>query len=90
MVTDFGKTLVKRCLAIEKVDIRSKQNGIWALKPRLLEGVNEPWLNVFSRTRHGWDGCVSQKHLEALSAFSGLKAGAVRNSDNNPTRPIEG
>ena len=40
-------------LAIAKGDIKSKRCGIWAVKPRLLEGVEEPWLGVFSRTRHG-------------------------------------
>lgn len=43
------------CLvAIAKADIKSKRNGIWALKPRLLEEVDEPWRHVFSRTRHGF------------------------------------
>jgi hypothetical protein len=41
-------------LAIAKVDIKSKRCGIWAVKPRLLEGVDESWLNVLSRTRHGF------------------------------------
>jgi hypothetical protein len=41
-------------VAIAKVDIQSMRCGIWAVKPRLLEGVDEPWLNVFSRTRHGF------------------------------------
>lgn len=41
-------------LAIAKVDIKSKRCGIWAVKPRLLEGVDETWRNVFSRTRHGF------------------------------------
>jgi hypothetical protein len=41
-------------VAIAKVDIKSKRNGIWALKPRLLEGVDEPWRSVLSRTRHGF------------------------------------
>ena len=40
-------------LAIAKVDITSKRKGIWALKPRLLEGGDESWQNVLSRTRHG-------------------------------------
>ena len=40
-------------LAIAKEDIKSKRCGIWAVKPRLLEGVEEPWLTVLSRTRHG-------------------------------------
>jgi hypothetical protein len=43
------------CLvAIAKVDITSKRYGIWALKPRLLERVDEPWLAVLSKTRHGF------------------------------------
>jgi hypothetical protein len=41
-------------LAIARADIKSKRCGIWAVKPRLLEGVDEPWLNAFSRTRLGW------------------------------------
>jgi hypothetical protein len=41
-------------VAIAKADIKSKRCGIWGLKPRLLEGVDEPWWNVFSKTRHGW------------------------------------
>ena len=40
-------------LVITKVDIKSKRCGIWAVKPRLLEGIEEPWLNLLSRTRHG-------------------------------------
>jgi hypothetical protein len=41
-------------LAIAKVDIKSKRCGIWAVKPRLLEEVEELWLNILSRTRHGF------------------------------------
>jgi len=41
-------------MVIAKVDIKSKRCGIWALKPRLLEGVDEPWRSVLSRTRHGF------------------------------------
>lgn len=42
------------CLvAIAKVDIKSKRNGIWAIKPRLLDSVDEPWRHIFSKTRHG-------------------------------------
>jgi hypothetical protein len=41
-------------IAIARDDIKSKRNGIWAVKSRLLEDVDEPWLNVFSKTRHGW------------------------------------
>lgn len=40
-------------VAIAKVDIKSKRNGIWALKPRLLDSVDEPWRVALSRTRHG-------------------------------------
>jgi hypothetical protein len=43
-------------LVIAKVDIKSKRCGIWAVKTRLLEGVDKPWLNVLSRTRHGFIG----------------------------------
>jgi len=38
-------------VAIAKTDIKSKRCGIWAVKPRLLDGLKEPWLNVLSRTR---------------------------------------
>ena len=41
-------------LAIAKVDIKSKRNGIWALKPRLRESLDEPWLHPLSKTRHGF------------------------------------
>ena len=41
-------------MAIAKVNIKSKRNGIWAVKSRLLEGVEDPWRDVFSRTRHGF------------------------------------
>lgn len=41
-------------LAIAKLDIKSKRCGIWAVKPRLLDGVEEPWLHVLSRTRYGF------------------------------------
>jgi hypothetical protein len=43
-----------RLLAIAKVDITSKRNGIWALKPRLVESLEEPWRQVLSKTRHGF------------------------------------
>jgi hypothetical protein len=41
-------------LAIAKVDITSKRNGIWVLKPRLLESLPERWRHIFSKTRHGF------------------------------------
>jgi hypothetical protein len=41
-------------LAIAKVDITSKRNGIWGLKPRLLESLSERWRAIFSKTRHGF------------------------------------
>jgi hypothetical protein len=41
-------------LAIAKVDITSKRNGIWVLKPRLLESLPEMWQAIFSKTRHGF------------------------------------
>jgi hypothetical protein len=41
-------------LAIAKVDITSKRNGIWVLKPRLLESLPEMWRAIFSKTRHGF------------------------------------
>jgi hypothetical protein len=48
------------CLvAIAKVDITSKRCGLWALKPRLLDSVDEPWRHVLTRTRHGYIRSVS-------------------------------
>jgi hypothetical protein len=41
-------------LAIAKVDIASKRNGIWVLKPRLLESLPPSWRAIFSKTRHGF------------------------------------
>ena len=41
-------------LAIAKVDVTSKRNGIWVLKPRLVESLPEMWRNIFSKTRHGF------------------------------------
>jgi hypothetical protein len=41
-------------LAIAKVDITSKRNGIWVLKPRLLESQPASWRQIFSKTRHGF------------------------------------
>jgi hypothetical protein len=41
-------------LAIAKVDVTSKRNGIWALKPRLLESLPASWQAIFSKTRHGF------------------------------------
>jgi hypothetical protein len=40
-------------LAIAKVDVTSKRNGIWVLKPRLVESLPERWRAIFSKTRHG-------------------------------------
>ena len=51
---DFQNQPFIYLLAIAKVDIKSKRCEIWAVKPRLLDGVDEPWLNVLSRTRHGF------------------------------------
>ena len=41
-------------LAIAKVDITSKRNGIWVLKPRLLASLPTSWQAIFSKTRHGF------------------------------------
>jgi hypothetical protein len=41
-------------LAIAKVDVTSKRNGIWVLKPRLLESLPASWQAIFSKTRHGF------------------------------------
>jgi hypothetical protein len=43
-------------LALAKADITSKRNGIWVLKPRLLESLPEMWRHIFSKTRHGFIG----------------------------------
>ena len=43
-------------LAIAKVAITSKRNGLWALKPRLLQSLEEPWRQVLSKTRQGFIG----------------------------------
>ena len=45
-------------LAIAKTDITSKRNGIWALKPRVVESLEEPWRQVLSKTRHGFIGIL--------------------------------
>jgi hypothetical protein len=54
LATDAQHQTFIYLLTIVKVDIKSKRCGIWAVKSRLLEGVEEPWRNVFSRTRHGF------------------------------------
>jgi len=41
-------------MAIARDDIKSKCNGIWAVKSRLLEGVDEPWRHMLTKTRHGF------------------------------------
>jgi len=41
-------------VAIAQVDITSKRNGIWVLKPRLLASLPEMWQAIFSKTRHGF------------------------------------
>jgi len=41
-------------LALAKADITSKRNGIWVLKPRLVESLPASWRNIFSKTRHGF------------------------------------
>jgi hypothetical protein len=50
---DFQNQPFIYLIAIARDDIKSKRCGIWAAKPQLLEGVDELWLNVFSKTRHG-------------------------------------
>jgi hypothetical protein len=50
-------------LAIAKVDITSKRNGIWALKPRLLESLPPSWQAIFSKTRHGFI-CIEEGRKE--------------------------
>jgi hypothetical protein len=41
-------------LALAKGDITSKRNGIWAVKPRVLERVEASWRDILSKTRHGF------------------------------------
>ena len=41
-------------LAMAKVDITSKRNGIWVVKPQLLESLDAPWRDILSKTRHGF------------------------------------
>jgi hypothetical protein len=41
-------------LALAKADITSKRNGIWAVKPRVLERVEASWRDILSKTRHGF------------------------------------
>jgi hypothetical protein len=41
-------------LAIAQVDITSRRNGIWVLKPRLLESLPASWQAIFAKTRHGF------------------------------------
>jgi hypothetical protein len=41
-------------LAIAKGGITSKRNGIWAVKPRLRDSLDEPWQYILSKTRHGF------------------------------------
>lgn len=67
--TDFQNQPFIYLLAIAKMDIKSKRCGIWAVKPRLLEGVDEPWLNVLSRTRHGFIQ-ISMRTMQIL--FGGI------------------
>ncbi len=50
-------------LAIARMDIKPKRNGIWALKPRLLEGIDGQWLHIFSKTRHGFIGVQNESAL---------------------------
>jgi hypothetical protein len=52
--TDRQSQPLLSLLAIAKVDITSKRNGIWVLKPRLLKNLPERWRHIFSKTRHGF------------------------------------
>jgi len=54
LATDGQSQPFLSLLAIAKVDIASKRNGIWVLKPRLLESLPASWLHIFSKTRHGF------------------------------------
>lgn len=58
-------------LAIAKTDITSKRNGIWALKPHLVESLEEPWRQVLSKTRYGFiDIPVSNALLAVLKKWT--------------------
>jgi hypothetical protein len=52
--TDFQNQPFSYLVAIAKADITSKRNGIWAVKPRLLQGADEPWHHVLTKIRHGF------------------------------------
>ena len=54
LATDGQSRPFLSLLAIAKVDITSKRNGIWVLKPRLLASLPEMWRAIFSKTRHGF------------------------------------
>jgi hypothetical protein len=51
---DRQSQLFLALLAIAKADVTSKRNGIWVLKPRLVESLPASWRNIFSKTRHGF------------------------------------
>lgn len=54
LATDSQNQSFVYLMAIAKVDIKSKRCEIWVLKPRLLEGIDEPWRYILSKTRHGF------------------------------------
>jgi hypothetical protein len=54
LATDRQSQPFLALLVIAKVDITSKRNGIWVLKPRLLASLPEMWRHIFSKTRHGF------------------------------------
>ena len=47
-------------LVIAKVDITSKRNGIWVLKPRLLASLPERWQAIFSKAISGKEFAFSE------------------------------
>jgi hypothetical protein len=54
LATDRQSRPFLSLLAIAKVDITSKRNGIWVLKARLLASLPAMWRAIFSKTRHGF------------------------------------
>ena len=57
-------------LAIAKVDIASKRNEIWVLKPRLVASLPEMWQAIFSKTRHGFIRIEEGRKAEGRSSIT--------------------
>ena len=47
----FGDTI--KLLVLCNGDVRPKRGGIWAVKPRFLKDIHEPWLSLLTQTRQG-------------------------------------